>query len=233
MKQAFAARPLDCGCEHLVYGLMLENVGRYADASEQFRRAIEMLSLDTVSEFGLADSLVVSGKPDDAKSHFAASADLSSDPTAAIANAAIEATETGDYAAGIKALSDSKLPIPDKQRAAILAGYRAMVSGNKAEKGSAVTELNALPDDQKNFMVVRTLAVLGANREALALFVKGLGSRWDWPSILWYHSMRGLLDDPTMPGLLQQLGMTTYWRTTRTKPDVCGDKNAPNFCRMI
>jgi tetratricopeptide (TPR) repeat protein len=232
-KQAFAARPLDCGCEHLVYGLILENVGRYADATGEFRHAIEMLALDATSEFVLADSLNVSGKPDDAKPHFAASAELSSDPMAAESTTASEATETGNYAAGIKALSDPKLPFPEKQRTAVLEGYRAMASGDAAAKSQAITALNALPDDQKNYMVMRTLAALGANHEALALFVKGIGSRWDWPSILWYPSMRGLLDDPAIPGLLQQLGLMRYWKATNTKPDVCSEKAPPPFCRTI
>ena len=233
LKQAFDARPLDCGCEHGVYGYLLENVGRYADATGEFRRAIEMLALDTNSEFGMADSLVVSGKPDEAKSHFAAVAELSSDPLAAETTAATEATETGDYAAGIKALSDPKLPFPATQRSAVLAAYRAMASGDAGAKTSAVAALNALPDDQKNFIVLRTLGVLGANREALALFMKGIGSRWDWPSLLWYHSMRGVLDDPAIPGVLQRLGLVRYWQTSHTKPDVCSDKNPPPFCRMI
>jgi len=233
LKQAFAARPLDCGCEHLMYSLMLENVGRYSDAADQFRRAIEMLALDTNSEFGLADSLIVAGKPAEAKSHFAASAELNPDPTTADTVTALEATESGDYAAGIIALRDPKLPFDDKQRAALLAGYRAMASGDAAAKTQAARALLALPDDQKNYMVLRTLAVLGAKREALALFVKGLGSRWDWPSLLWYPSMRGLLDDPMIPGLLQKLGMMAYWRATHTRPDVCSAKGPPPFCGMI
>ena len=233
LKQAFAARPLDCGCEHLMYSLMLENVGRYSDAADQFRRAIEMLALDTNSEFGLADSLIVAGKPAEAKSHFAASAELNPDPTTADTVTALEATESGDYAAGIIALRDPKLPFDDKQRAALLAGYRAMASGDAAAKTQAARALLALPDDQKNYMVLRTLAVLGAKREALALFVKGLGSRWDWPSLLWYPSMRGLLDDPMIPGLLQKLGMMAYWRATHTRPDVCSAKSPPPFCGMI
>jgi tetratricopeptide (TPR) repeat protein len=233
LKQAFAARPLDCGCEHLVYGILLENVGRYADATGEFRHAIEMLALDTNSEFNLADSLVVSGKPDEATSHFAASNELNSDPMAAETTTAVEATETGDYPAGIKALSDPKLPFPETQRAAVLAGYRAMASGKVAAKGVAITGLNALPDDQKNYMVIRTLAALGAPKEALDLFVKRIGSRWDWPSLLWYQSMRGVLDDPAIPGILQKLGMMNYWKATHTRPDVCDAKGPPAFCRLI
>jgi hypothetical protein len=233
MQQAFAARPLDCGCEHLVYGFMLENVGRYADAADQFRRAIEMLALDAAAEFGLADSLNVSGKPEEAKPHYAASAELSFDPMTAESVVALDATENGNYAAGIKALSNPRLSLPERQRAAILAAYRAMVSGNAAAKAAAVKGLNALPDDEKNFAVVRTLAALGANHDALALFVKGIGSRWDWPSLLWYPSMRGVLNEPAVPSVLQQLGLVKYWRTTRTRPDVCSAMAAPPFCKMI
>ena len=233
MKQAFAARPLDCGCEHLVYGLMLENVGRYADASDQFRRAIEMLALDSISEFGLADSLSVTGKPDEAKSHYRASAELSSDPLAAESQIAVDATENGNYAAGIKALSDPKLPFPQEQRDAILAAYRAMASGDAAAKRQAVSKLVDLPDDQKSFMVVRTLAALGANQEALQLFSRRIGSRWDWPSLLWYRSMRGVLNEPEFPVVAERLGLIRYWRTTHTKPDVCSTKEPPPFCRMI
>jgi len=233
LKQALAARPLDCGCEHVVYGILLENVGRYADATGEFRHAIEMLALDTISEFLLADSLNVAGKPDEAKSHYAASAELSSDPMAAETTTAFDATENGNYPAGIKALSDPKLPLPEMQRAAVLAGYRAMASGDAAAKALAVKGLNALPDDQKDYLVVRTLAALGASKDALDLFVKRIGSRWDWPSLLWYRSMRGVLDDPAIPGILQKLGMFTYWRATHSRPDVCKAKGPPAFCRTI
>jgi tetratricopeptide (TPR) repeat protein len=233
LKQAFAARPLDCGCEHLVYGLLLENAGRYADASGEFRHAIEMLSLDNVSEFSLADSLSVSGKPDEAKSHYAAAVELNPDPRWADTIAAVDATETGNYALGLKALSNPKLALPDKQRAAVTIAYRAMVSRDASAKAQAVGALLALPDDQKDYLTLRTLAVLGANHQALQLFMKGIGSRWDWPSVLWYHSMRDVLNEPAIPGVLQSLGMVRYWQTTHTKPDVCADKVAPPFCRMI
>ena len=233
LKQAFAARPLDCGCEHLVYGLLLENAGRYADATGEFRHAIEMLSLDNVSEFTLADSLSVSGKPDEAKSHYAAAIELNPDPMFSDTIAAGDATETGNYALGLKALSNPKLALPDKQRAAVTIAYRAMVSRDAFAKAQAVSALLALPDDQKDYLTLRSLAVLGANHEALQLFVKGIGSRWDWPSLLWYHSMRGVLNDPAIPEVLQSLGMVRYWRTTHTKPDVCAEKVMPPFCRMI
>lgn len=233
LKQAFAARSLDCGCEHLVYGLTLENVGRYADAAEEFRRATQMLALDENSQFTLGDSLIVIGKPDQAKPHFDAAVDLSSQPDFRDYIAVVEATETGDYAAGIKALGDPKVQLPAQSKAALLAGYRAMVSGDARAKAQAVKTLLALPNDQKSYQDMRTVAALGASREAVQLFSDGIGLRWDWPSLLWYPSMRGVLNDPAMPGLLQRLGLIKYWKTTHTKPDVCAARATPPFCRMI
>jgi tetratricopeptide (TPR) repeat protein len=233
LKQAIAARPLDCGCEHFLYGLVLENVGRYADASEQFRRATDMLALDEGSQFTLADSLTVIGKGDEAKEHFDAMIDLSRDPTTSEFIAVVEAPETGDYREGIKALQNPKLDVPQAQRAAFLAAFQAMLSGDQTAKARAAQMLVALPKDQKDPWTAKLIAALGAHREALALIASNARSRFDWPSTLWYPSMRAVLDDPALPAVLQRLGLMKYWRTTHTKPDVCSAKNAPAFCRMI
>lgn len=233
LRQAIAARPLDCGCEHLIYGLMLENVGRYEAAVQEFRRAIDMLALDPTSEFALGDSLTVSGRPDEAKSHFQSAADLAPSANFADLIEVTQATETGNYAAGIRALENPKLPIPSQRKAALLAAYRAMASGNSAAKVEAVKTLLALPEAQRNYVVMRTVAVLGAPNEALGLFLKGIGSRWDWASVLWYPSMRAVLNEPSFPALADRLGLMTYWRHSHTKPDVCGTIAPPPFCRRI
>ena len=233
LKQAIAARPLDCGCEHLIYGLMLENVGRYSDATQEFRRATDMLALDWISQLNLADSLTVAGRPDEAKSHFDAAVDLSSAPDIASSIAVIEATETGNYSSGVRALSDPKLQMSAPVKAALLAGYQALASGNAQAKAQAAKTLLSIPDGQKDYLVIRTLAVLGDPHDALALFVKGIGSRWDWPSVLWYPSMRGVLSEPEFPSVAQRLGLMSYWRASRTIPDICAAKARPRFCAMI
>lgn len=233
LKQAIAARPLDCGCEHLIHALMLENVGRYADAAQEFRRATDMLALDWISQLNLADALTVSGRQDEAKPHFDAAVDLSSAPDLSSKIPIIEAMEIGNYASGIKALGDPKLQMVAPVKAALLASYQAMASGNAEAKAQAIKALLSLPDGQKDDLVIRALAVLGDPHDALALFLKGIGSVWSWPSVLWYPSMRSVLDDPAIPGLLQQLGLINYWRTTHTRPDVCSARNTPAFCQLI
>jgi tetratricopeptide (TPR) repeat protein len=233
LRRAIAARPLDCGCEHVLYGIMLQNVGRYVDSIAEFRRGTEMLPLDAASQFVLADALTAIGRHDEAKPHFDATAELAADAPAGLPNLVVEATETGNYAAGIEALGSSGVPMPQPFRAALLGGFHAMATGDAGEKARAIRALNALPDDQKSYMVAKLLAVLGAPHDAFQLFVDGIGSRYDWPSLLWYPSMRGVLWDPGFPAVAQRLGLTNYWRATRTRPDVCSAQGPPPFCKTI
>ena len=233
LKRAVAARPLACGCEHFVYGLMLENVGRIADSITEFRRATDMLALDGNSQFTLADALLVTGKAAEAKPHMDSAIDLFPGIDAAGLFAILEATEGGDLASATKAERDPKLEPSTARRSAVLLGFHAMRSGNTAEKAAAAKALAALPADEKDILVTRLLGALGANREALAAFNRGIGTRFDWLSVLWYPSMRGTLSDPAFPALAQRLGLMRYWRTTRSRPDVCRTSAPPPFCRMI
>jgi tetratricopeptide (TPR) repeat protein len=233
LKQAIAATPLDCGCQHFLYGVVLENVGRYSDAAEEFRRAVDMLALDANTQFNLGDALTAIGKPDEAKQYFAASDDLAGDPEWEALTAAYEAPETGDYRPAIKGLQDPKVPMPAGQRAAFLAGFQALLLGDNAAKERAAQLLMALPPDQQDPWTVKLLGALGAHHEALAMLASRIGTRLDWPSILWYPSMRASLSDPGFPAIAERLGLMRYWKTTHTKPDVCFSKGPPAFCRMI
>ncbi len=234
LKRAVTARPLDCGCEHFQYSVMLQNVGRYADAAAEAAQAVDMLAFDRESQFSLARSLNVLGKREEAKQHFDSMIELELNPALAKDFIAVtEATETGDYTAGISALENSKLQVPAAQRAALVAAFRAIVSGNAMMKSDAARALVTLPDDQQNYVVVRTLAAVGASRGALQLFVKKINSRYDWPSLLWHPSMRNVLNEPAFPVVAERMGLMNYWRTTRTRPDVCAGNSPAPFCRMI
>ncbi|MFL6725670.1 MAG: TIR domain-containing protein [Sphingomicrobium sp.] len=234
LKRAIAARPLDCGCEHWQYAMMLQGVGRYADAAAEARRGVDMLALDPDTQFALADSLNVVGKREEAKQHFDSYIDLKADSVLAKDGLAVsEATETGDYAAGMTALANPNLRMPAEQRAALIAAFRAMNSGSAVAKSQAAKALSALPDEQRSPGVIRALAALGASHDALRLFVAGLNSRYEWSSLLWYPSMRGVLNEPAFPGIAGRIGLMRYWRKTHTRPDVCSAKDPPPFCRMI
>jgi tetratricopeptide (TPR) repeat protein len=208
---------------------MLANVGRTADAVEQLRQANDMLALYIYTPLTLADALVAAGKPEEAKPFFDAAIQLAPDSGFAEGIALFKAISTAD----IKALLDPKLPISADGRTALLAGFRAVESGNAGAKAQAVRSLLALPEDQQNDAVARLLADLGATHEAFGIASRLAAQEYPGPWVFWYPSMRATLSDPGFPALATQLGLMNYWKATHTRPDACNEKSPPPFCRMI
>ena len=225
-KASIAAKPLDCGCEHYGYGLMLSKVGRLGDAIEQQNAAIDMLALWPDSQVALAEVLVAAGRAEEAKQHFAEAIDLTTDSSLDEWIASSEGTENGDYAAAIAATRSPELQLAEATRAALLSGYQALASRNPAAKKQAVGALLRLSKEDQNDRVVAMLGALGAHHEALA-------AAGDRPWLFWRRSMRGVLNDPGFPAVADRLGLIRYWKASHTKPDVCSAKDPPPFCRMI
>ncbi|WP_214622090.1 winged helix-turn-helix domain-containing protein [Sphingobium nicotianae] len=225
-KSAIAVRPLDCGCEHYGYGLKLESVGRVGAAIEQFRAATDMLALWPDSQRALARALVATGRSEQARPYIEAAIALSKNPNSDKRIAVTDGIETGDYAAAITVLRSPQFQIPEDSRAALLAGYQALASGEPKAKLKAIQGLLALPKDKQSDTVATMLGTLGANRQALQV-----AARKPW--LFWRRSMRGVLNEPDFPAVATQLGLMTYWRTSRTKPDICLTKSKFPFCRMI
>ncbi|MEO6432447.1 MAG: TIR domain-containing protein [Sphingomicrobium sp.] len=229
LKRAIAARSLDCGCEHHQYGDMLVDAGRIANGVEQLRQANDMLALYVYTPWSLAKALIVEGRPEEAKPHIRLAMNLAPDAQFASEIAASAAMRNGD----VQALLDPKLPIPAARRVALVKGYRAVESGDVGAKSAAVQALLALPQADQGIPTAILLGALGANHEAFLIAQRMVTVGGANPSLLWYPSMRGALDDPAFPALIQQLGLLQYWKASKTKPDVCQNKNAPAFCRMI
>jgi len=225
-KASIAAKPLDCGCEHYGYGLMLSKVGRLGDAIEQQNAAIDMLALWPDSQVALAEVLIAAGRAEEAKQHFAQAIDLTTDSSLDEWIASSEGTENGDYGAAIAATRSPELQLAEATRAALLSGYQALASRNPAAKKQAVGALLRLSKEDQNDRVVAMLGALGAYHEALA-------AASDRPWLFWRRSMRGVLNDPGFPAVADRLGLMRYWKASHTKPDVCSAKDPPPFCRMI
>lgn len=225
-KRAIAAKPLDCGCEHYGYGWNLQNVGRLNAAIDQFRAATDMLALWPDSQLAMAEVLVATGRGRQAQPYVAAAIDLSKDPELEKSVAVSEGVETGDYEAAIAALRSPQFRIVDQDRAALLSGYEALQSGDRQAGAKAIRKLLALPTGQHSDTVATLLASLGANRDALRI----AGQK---PWLFWRRSMRGVLHEPGFPAVADRLGLTSYWRTSQTKPDICLSRDEPPFCRMI
>lgn len=233
LKRAIAAQPLDCGCEHFVYGVMLNNVGRLADASEQFRHATDMLRFWVPSQRSWADAFLAMGKIDEARAHFDTTFELNPDASFKARATLAVSIETGDYTSGMKALRSPELQMDEPTRAALLSSLGAVASGDAGEKARAVEALLALPDIRQSDVAIRALSLLGARSDVLELYAKGFDSRYDWLSLLWYPSMRNVLVDPGFPDVAKRVGLMDYWRTNHVRPDVCASQNPPPFCNTI
>ena len=234
LQRAMKARPLACGCEHLLHGYFLYEAGRIQDALAQFRRSTEVIALDPDSQLAFAEALVDIGEAEQARTHFEAGVELSSDPTMRQQVALWYAPFTGDYRAALEAARNPNIPLSATVRQALLASYQALLSKDPAARPTAVTKLLAVPPGTANEFVIPLLGALGANREAInrveaAAALRKSGAR----SYLFVPSMAGALRDPAFPAAAQRLRLIDYWRTSRTRPDVCSTKGPPPFCRMI
>jgi hypothetical protein len=110
---------------------------------------------------------------------------------------------------------------------------RAAASQDAAAKASAIKALLAFPAYAQDEPVARLLARLGDERAAFDVAARLAAEAYPGPFIFWYPEMRPVLDDPRFPALAQQLGLTHYWKQSKTRPDVCTGAAPPAFCRAI
>ena len=234
IKRALAARPLACGCEHHVYGKMLEEVGRTHDAIMELKRSTDVMPLGKNTQFALGMDLLAEGRSDEAKKHLDAYVDLSPSPTAPAYIAANAAFLTLDIPTTVKLIQHSPLTFPPIEKSAYLAARDALKSGDSQAKARAVAQLVALPPDMRDDSSASLLSALGATREALQQIVEAAAKdKLFARSWLFLPNMAGALRDPSFPAVAQSLGLMRYWKTTHTRPDVCSAKDPPPLCGMI
>lgn len=127
----------------------------------------------------LADALVAAGKPEEAKAHYAAAMSLAPDTPFAKRIALSAANKTGDIAP----LLDPGTPMPAERRAAMLAGMRALTSGDAGAMAGAIKRLVELPEDQQNDGVARLLAQLGNTHAAFQIAARLAAQDFPGPAI--------------------------------------------------
>jgi tetratricopeptide (TPR) repeat protein len=235
LKRALAARPLSCGCEHFLYGSMLTEVGRFADATVQMRRAIELNPMDQFAQWSFGDLLLTSGKKAEAKPHLDTAVDVSNRPGMANNITVGEALLTGDVPGALNVLRDPANDFPPAERAALIAGFEAVRTKDPTVRAEAIRLLTAASFDGDKLVASILLGALGANVEALKVVSdEAAANSWAARSWLFYPSMRPALSDPSFPAVAEKLGLMKYWKVTHTRPDVCSVQGPrPPFCKMI
>ncbi|MBA3511285.1 TIR domain-containing protein [Sphingomonas sp.] len=233
LRQSLDARPLPCGCEHHFYGNLLEEVGRTAEAIIEFRRSTDVLALKSGSQLSLGEALLIVGRPDEAKKHLDAAADLAGRPNYADEKVVATAPITGQYAAAA-AILKKQSDVPAPLGSALVAAFHALVANDQVAKAAAAARLVSLPEEFQGRLPVTLLGALGANREALAgIEAAERAGRSGVRKWLFYPSMAGARAEPEFAAVAERLGLIHYWRKTGKRPDFCSAANAPPLCRTI
>jgi hypothetical protein len=143
---------------------------------------------------------------------------------------------TGDYPSAIRSINDPEQGAPQPVRPALTAAFSALQSQSPEAKRSAVATLEGIPQFARGGMYAMLLSMLGATRNALdatlaaaTIEPKRPGAR----SWLFTPAMASALRDPHFPEVAGKLGLVHYWKSTRTRPDVCEAKNPPAFCKAL
>jgi hypothetical protein len=213
---------------------LLREVGRFSDAAEQLRRATELNPLDVTLQWGFANLLLITGRGPEAKAHLDAVIDLSSDPDTSDNVVINTALMTGRLQDALKVFRDPAGTMPPAEKAAFRAALEALRSGDPGARTEAVRLLTSVRFGGDGDLASNLLGALGANVEALNIVSDAAAAHtWAARSWLFYPSMRSALGDPSFPAVAEKLGLLKYWKTTRTKPDVCSAPDAPLFCGMI
>lgn len=123
------------------------------------------------------------------------------------------------------------------QQAAGTAAYRALASGDAAQKNAAARLVGALPDDCCLRLRIELLTQLGHPTEAIALLASYDTGRTPatrrGPVFLSDPALLPLWYDPAIEPVFRRNGWLTYWTGAKIGPDLCREATPPPFCRLL
>jgi tetratricopeptide (TPR) repeat protein len=235
LKKAISVRPTECGCERQAYGDFLAAVGRMAEAAEQYERARAMRPLAPFSNLRFAQALYMIGRNDEADEVLASALKLWPDATSLRLLKMKSALWTGRYDDSVAMLRSPDLPLTSSQRSALSDAFAALRSGDPGRRSAAAAKLASFASDPRynDRLVVATLAALGARQPALTAAASLVRQRGLFDAeVLFEPHLAAARTEPAYARLVQDLGLTAYWRRARRMPDICRDSGAPAFCSV-
>ena len=233
--KSVSVRPGDCGCEYVNYGGFLLNVGRVQSSTTAFKRAHDMVPLSADVNAELAHAYFMAGRVAEAQTVVENLLEVwPNDPVRELL--VRTAFWTGDFSKALAALSDPRSQFSEQERRAYSAALTAFQSGNASQKTLAVDLLRGLDtSDQADRPLLNTaLAALGADREALAMIDKLVGSAGSREQYLLFQpSFNRARGTPEFAAIVKRIGLVQYWRQSKKLPDFCRERNAPPLCQSL
>ena len=230
LNKAVQAHLTGCGCELVSMGNFLTSVGRTREAKAYFRRAYDLQPFYVPAATGLGLRMDDLGDWQGAELIFARLAETAGGgglwPS-------IHASYRDDWSSAQRYVTNVPLPV----RPALAQAVEALASGDKRRIAAARPPLEQAASflqtqrSMASFAVVNALVALGSDDEAFrqldALAARGA------TGVLFYAREQALAHDPRYADLLQKYGLMAYWRSSRTRPDLCTHPQAPDFCRRL
>ena len=236
-RNALKARPSECGCVFMDYGIFLLSSGRTREAREMFQRAHDTMPLHPSPLAGLGRIYAGEGRVAEARATFDKLDALSAGPRETSQVVISNALWTKDYAGALKSLLANPLQGPPGLAKAIDAGFRALLGGDaESKRAAAAVLLRESADCACNGAFnARMIAALGDAPAAFAT-ISQLAIKHPFhtrEAVSWDPVFAEVRRQPGFPALANRLGLINYWRTLKIKPDYCGTAGAPPVCAMI
>lgn len=235
LKKAISVRPTECGCERTAYGDFLTSVGRIEEAVEQYRRAQAIMPLSPAVSLRLAHALYVAGRDEEADRITSEMLGLWPDAVGLRQVKLKSALWTRRYDAALAMLKEPGLHLSRGQIEGLRATFEALRSNSAVAKAVAIAKVQELAQGPhgNDRLSVAALAALGAEGPAIAAAQRLISERG--------HPLADVLFDPNLAAasgnvqyiaLVRALGLASYWRSTKSLPDLCGRQVKASFCTV-
>lgn len=233
LRKAISVRPTECGCERSAYGDFLSSVGRMDEAVEQYQRAHALLPLSPNVSVRLAHALFLSGRYEEGQRLVKQMLGLWPDAALLKLVELKSSFWTRQYDRALQMLADPGLHLTNAQTDAFSAAFRALRSNDPAARSAAAGKLRSIAADPRrnDRMVVAGLAALGDDSAAVDAAQRLIRERGPMLSdVLFDPNLAEASRTPRYQRLVSELGLASYWRTTKNLPDICQGGERTGFC---
>jgi tetratricopeptide (TPR) repeat protein len=235
LRKAISVRPTECGCERSAYGDFLTSVGRMEEAVEQYERAHALLPLSPTVSVRLAHALFLSGRHEEGQRLVKQMLGVWPDAALLKLVELKSAFWTRQYDRGLEMLGDPGLHLTSAQTEALTAALQALRSNDAGLRAAAADRLRSMAADPRrnDRMVVAALAALGDDSAAVDAAQRLIRARGPMVSdVLFDPNLAEASRTPHYQRLVSELGLASYWRTTKNLPDICHEGSRPGFCAV-
>ena len=230
LRRAAASHLTDCGCELLSYAAFMQATGRLSQANALYRRALEYQPFGLEPALRLAGSYDQIGQATLADQVFAKSAQIYGDNRQFRMAHARYAARAGQWAEEVQWVTTYSSPAV---RPVFLAAFAALQSGDPARIRAARPGIEERLRSGFDPGLLDLLLAMDDRDVVFSASQTQVSQHPGYTLFLFSPRFAALSHDPRYEKLMEAAGLMSYWRATRTRPDLCAVPDAPAFCQRL